>query len=110
MPRPARSTGTSSGGLASRVPSVAVTGVCIGYVSTGKGRAASYTSMVVSSCSAARNDRGVGRASRMAVSRDLGERMVNDEYVHDRSTYRVPGAATRLTSASGRVTDYRSGA
>ena len=70
MPSPARSTGTSSGGLASRVPSVGATGVSIGYVSTGKERAASYTSMVVSSCSAARNAAESVRASRIAVSRD----------------------------------------
>ena len=46
-----------------------MTGVWIGYFSTGKERAASYTSMVVSSCSAARNDAESVRASRMAVSR-----------------------------------------
>ncbi|GHJ50703.1 hypothetical protein Nm8I071_00100 [Nonomuraea sp. TT08I-71] len=48
---------------------MAVTGVWIEYFSTGNERAASYTSMVVSSCSAARNDAESVRASRMAVSR-----------------------------------------
>ena len=41
MPRPARSTGTISGGLASRVPWVGATGVVIGYCSVAKERAAS---------------------------------------------------------------------
>ena len=70
MPRPARSTGTSRGGWARRVPWVGDTGVSTGYVSTGKARAASYTSMVVSSCSAARNAAESVRASRIAVNRD----------------------------------------
>jgi hypothetical protein len=69
MPRPARSTGTISGGLASRLPSVGATGVSIGYFSTGNARAASYTSMVVSSCSAARNAPLSVCALRIAVSR-----------------------------------------
>ena len=41
IPRPARSTGTISGGLASRVPWVGATGVSIGYCSTANERAAS---------------------------------------------------------------------
>ena len=69
MPRPARSTGTISGGLASRVPSVGATGVLIGNFSTAKERAASYTTMVVSSCSAARKTPESVSASRIAVSR-----------------------------------------
>jgi hypothetical protein len=71
MPRPARSTGTSKGGWARRTPSAVATGVCTGDFSTGKSRVASYTSMVVSSCSAARKAAGSVWASRIAVRRDL---------------------------------------
>jgi hypothetical protein len=70
MPSPARSTGTISGGLASRAPSVGATGVSIGNVSTAKARAASYTNMVVSSCSAARKAPLSVSALRIAVSLD----------------------------------------
>jgi hypothetical protein len=70
MPSPARSTGTSSGGLSTRAPVVGPTGVMIGNSLTGNRRAASYTSIVVSSCRAARNDAESVRASRMSVNRD----------------------------------------
>src|SRR5262249_31486337 len=55
------------GGARTGVP----TGVSTGNSSTGNERAASYTSIVVSSCSAARNEPLSVRASRMAVRRDL---------------------------------------
>ncbi len=69
MPSPARSTGTSSGGCATRTPSVGPTGVVIGTRSTSTARVASYTSIEVSSRSAARNMPGSVAASRRADNR-----------------------------------------
>lgn len=69
MPNPARSTGTSSGGLTSRVPAVAATGVRILTDFRGASRLASYTSISVSSRSAARNPALSVRSSRSTVSR-----------------------------------------
>ena len=54
MPRPARSTGTSSGGLARRQPVVSASGVRTGMVSVAASRVASYTSIRVRSRRAAR--------------------------------------------------------
>ncbi len=51
--------------------------------------------MVVSSCSAARNAAESVRASRIAVSRDWASGMINDEYVHGRSSYRSVGTCGR---------------
>ena len=83
MPRPARRTGTSSGGLRDPEPVwSAPTGVWIGYASTASDRAASYTSIVVSSCSAARNDAGVGAVVAHRGEAGLGQRVIDDEYVH----------------------------
>ena len=100
MPSPARSTGTISGGLASRVPCVGATGVWTSNVSTAKERAASYTIMVVSSCSAARKAPESLPASRIAVSRDWANgwsttsTSTRTSYRH-RSHHRSPTGACR---------------
>ena len=68
-----------------------------GTARPAKERAASYTSMVVSSCSAARNDAGVGAGVAHRGEPRLGERMINDEYVHGvQPTGRHPRSDCRL--------------
>ena len=69
MPSPARSTGTSSGGLTSRDPDRLGQWRADRTGSLGASRVASYTSISVSSRSAARNPALSVRSSRSAVSR-----------------------------------------
>ncbi len=88
MPSPARRTGTSSGGLASRVPSVGATGVSIGVTLDREGAGRLVHQHGGEFVQRGPEAAGLGARFPHRGQAGLGERVVDHLYVHGSSSYR----------------------